>query len=107
MLSEIAVQAILKKCVNKIINIEVKLCVISICVFCNIYIGSASFFMRIVWWAILLYFSVGIMFFSDKIYVSLIILCLTDNYSIGVFLSRLFLNSFGVIPVKRLNVLLK
>ena len=47
MVSEFAVQAILKKCVNKIINIEVKLCAISTCVFYNVYIGSVSFFMRI------------------------------------------------------------
>lgn len=47
MVSEFAVQAILKKCVNRIINIEVKLCAISTCVFYNVYIGSVSFFMRI------------------------------------------------------------
>ena len=47
MVSEFAVQAILKKCVNKIINIEVKLCATSTCVFYNVYIGSVSFFMRI------------------------------------------------------------
>ena len=43
MVSEFAVQAILKKCVNKIINIDPIDCFIVVCVFINLYINAIGY----------------------------------------------------------------
>ena len=46
MVSEFAVQAILKKCVNKIINIDPIDCFIVVCVFINLYINAIGYINR-------------------------------------------------------------